>query len=93
MAAAKRTPSLAHRARTYFEYKYNTATAATHIALHNTYPMSKLLHDIGGCQSPKAKPKTMEGNGVRANEKKNALDVIYKRRETRGEGWKEEGAR
>lgn len=30
--------------------------------------MSKLLRDIGGCQSPKAKPQTMEGNGGRESE-------------------------
>lgn len=32
--------------------------------------MSKLLRDIGGCQSPKAKPQTMEGNGWRESEEK-----------------------
>lgn len=36
----------------------------------NTYPMSKSLRDIGGCQSPKAKPQTMEGNGGRNSEEK-----------------------
>lgn len=35
--------------------------------------MSKSLRDIGGCQSPKAKPQTMEGNGGRNSEKKMPL--------------------
>lgn len=35
-----------------------------------TYPMSKLLCDIGGCQSPKANPQTIEGSGGREIEEK-----------------------
>lgn len=69
MAPVQRGSSLAYHGKIHFTRRHNKARTRR-IAYYNTYPMSKLRRDIGSCQSPKAKPWTMEGDGDRVKEEK-----------------------